>query len=325
MADDSPLARSPYEVLGVPSTVNDDELRRAYRRMLRQTHPDAGGDAEHFRAVQAAWNQVGTPAARASYDRLGWASAASAAPAGFAPRQPTPRGTSRPQTRSHGHPGGRFREVFLMRLQEWVGLGASIGDPYDPVLLRSAPRVIRRLLAAAVAEEETARVLADLGIGYAVWHDVNPDPRRDWSVATLGLIDGPPLSEIAKIDHLVLGPTGLWAMASEDWGAPVAVKRGELIGAGLDPGERPVHHLAAQARSFGKFARVRVSALVIVVADGDAPADLVPLGEVRGMPALLVHRSRVPAVLRGGIEGIGIGGTDLFELRARIGGAVRHV
>lgn len=322
MVDESPLTPSPYEVLGVAPTVNDDELRRAYRRMLRETHPDAGGDAEHFRRVQAAWVQVGTPTARASYDRVG---RTAAVPADFAPRPPAARQSTRAQTRSHGHPGGRFREIFLMRLQEWVGLGAPVGDPYEPTRLRSAPRVIRRLLAAAVAEEETARVLASLGIGYTVWHDVDPDPRRDRSVSTPGLVDGPPLSEIAKIDHLVLGPTGLWAMASEDWGVPVAVKRGELTGAGLDPGERPVHRLAAHARSFSRFARVRVSALVIVVADGDAPADLVPLGEVRGMPALLVQRSRLPSVLRGGIEGIGIGGTDLFELRARISAAVRHV
>ena len=62
---DSPAAPSPYEVLGVSATVSQDELRRAYRRLARATHPDTGGTAAAFQAVQAAWELVGDPEDRA--------------------------------------------------------------------------------------------------------------------------------------------------------------------------------------------------------------------------------------------------------------------
>ena len=66
---DSPAAPSPYEVLGVRPDVSHDELRRAYRRLLRETHPDTGGTAAAFQAVQQAWELVGDPEDRARYDR----------------------------------------------------------------------------------------------------------------------------------------------------------------------------------------------------------------------------------------------------------------
>ena len=43
---DSPLSASAYEVLGVAPDAPGDDLRKAYRLRLRQTHPDTGGDTE---------------------------------------------------------------------------------------------------------------------------------------------------------------------------------------------------------------------------------------------------------------------------------------
>ncbi|HEY9306511.1 MAG TPA: DnaJ domain-containing protein, partial [Microbacterium sp.] len=66
---DSPLSASAYEVLAVDPAVDEETLRKAYRLRLRQTHPDTGGDAAVFIQVQRAWELVGTPDARAAYDR----------------------------------------------------------------------------------------------------------------------------------------------------------------------------------------------------------------------------------------------------------------
>jgi hypothetical protein len=314
VAAESPLSASPYEVLGVPATASEDDLRRAYRRKLRETHPDTGGAAKHFHAVQHAWELIGTPEARAAYDRGGRRSTGGDEPRTWAPAPPPKRPDSRPQARAYGHPGGWFRERYLELLHEWVGRGVDVPDPYDAALLRSAPREIRHLLAAAVAEEDTARALSTLGIGFTIWHDVitsaiGPDARNDRG----------------KIDHIVLGPTGLWAMLSEDWGEPVKTKGGELIGPALEPRERPVHELSARARAFARAARVKFSALVIVVPDGASPEDVMPLGSVRGSQALLVQRPRLVDVVRTGLPGVGVGGTDLFEVRTRVASAVQFI
>ncbi|QEO10302.1 DnaJ domain-containing protein [Protaetiibacter larvae] len=299
---DSPLAASAYEVLGVASTASDAELRRAYRRRLRETHPDAGGVAAEFHAVQDAWELVGTREARSAYDARGLRAAGRASEA-YAPRASRPRADSRPQARASGHPGGWYRERYLAEVREWAGRGVELPDPYDPALVRSAPRLVKHYLAAAIAEERSARELAALGIGYTVWHDVD-------TVA-------------GKLDHIVLGPSGLWALLSEDWGGEIRVKGSELIGPALG-GERPVHELSQRARAFARAARVRFSALGVVAPEADAPR-VVDLGAVRGARALLIPQPQLAHVVRTGIPGVGTGGTDLFELRTRIQAAVRFV
>ena len=45
---DSPLSASAYEVLQIDADASHEDLRKAYRLRLRQTHPDTGGDAVVF-------------------------------------------------------------------------------------------------------------------------------------------------------------------------------------------------------------------------------------------------------------------------------------
>ena len=299
---DSPMSVSPYEVLGVPASASDEDLRRAYRRLLRETHPDTGGDPQRFIAVQVAWERVGSPDARRRYD-AGHAVTDSEAPV-WAPPRADPQ-HHRPTARSYGHPGGWRRERYLQLLGEWVGRGVDVPDPYDPVLVRRAPREIRHLLADALAEEATARRLATLGIGYTVWHDVAAG------------------SSDEKVDHLVLGPTGLFAIQSEDFGGPVRVRRGELTGDAL-AGERPMHELAQRARSIARAARVRFTALLLVLPDDalDSPAE--SLGSSRGAELVVLQASTLLTALRDGLpDARPVGGNEIFEVRTRLQAAIR--
>lgn len=304
---DSPLSASAYDVLGVAPDADDEALRRAYRLRLRQTHPDTGGDAAVFIQVQRAWELVGTPDARAAYDR-GHGFGEQAAPEWSGWRAPAARTDTRPRARSYGHPGGWRRERYLDLIREWAGRGVTLEDPYDPALVRSAPQHLRRLLADALAEEETARIVADLGMGYTVWHDVDASGR-----------DADP---DAKVDHIVLGPSGLYGVLSEDFGGPVRVRRGELLGDGVTGA--PIATLVARMRGLARAAGVRFSGAIVVLPDDDVMQVIDEIGKVRGTPVAVVGRSALATVLRRGITGArAMGGNEVFDVRTRLQHAVR--
>ncbi|WP_435064423.1 ferredoxin Fer [Halobaculum sp. EA56] len=46
---------SPYEVLGVDADADDTEIERAYRRRVKEAHPDRGGSAAEFQRVREAY------------------------------------------------------------------------------------------------------------------------------------------------------------------------------------------------------------------------------------------------------------------------------
>lgn len=56
MALPDPEQRNWWEVLHVPQTASNDEIRQAYLRLAKQYHPDAGGDPVVFDQVQKAFD-----------------------------------------------------------------------------------------------------------------------------------------------------------------------------------------------------------------------------------------------------------------------------
>lgn len=70
-----PASREYYDLLGVPVDASDDQIKRAYRRLARELHPDStGGDpaAEaRFKQVAQAYEVLRDPERRARYDRYG--------------------------------------------------------------------------------------------------------------------------------------------------------------------------------------------------------------------------------------------------------------
>lgn len=66
------MAKNYYSILGVLPTATLEEIRSAYRKRAKQYHPDHfGHDSAPFRNLQEAYDVLGDPANRASYDRRG--------------------------------------------------------------------------------------------------------------------------------------------------------------------------------------------------------------------------------------------------------------
>ncbi len=65
--------RDPYQVLGVSSTASADDIKKAYRKLAKQHHPDLkpgrSGNEERFKEISAAYTILSDPEKRARYDR----------------------------------------------------------------------------------------------------------------------------------------------------------------------------------------------------------------------------------------------------------------
>lgn len=64
-----------YKILGVSKTASADEIRKSYRKLARENHPDAKPDdkgaAERFKQIQEAYDVLSDETKRKQYDRFG--------------------------------------------------------------------------------------------------------------------------------------------------------------------------------------------------------------------------------------------------------------
>lgn len=63
-----------YKILGVPRTATADEIKKAFRKLARQHHPDAGGDEAKFKEINEAYEVLSDDKKRKLYDQYGTAS-----------------------------------------------------------------------------------------------------------------------------------------------------------------------------------------------------------------------------------------------------------
>jgi curved DNA-binding protein len=91
-----------YKTLGVDRNANQDDIKKAYRKMAAQHHPDRGGDTAKFQEVQAAYETLSDEGKRAQYDN--------------------------PQPQGFHHFGGGFPPGFEDVFGQMFGGGSPFGD-----------------------------------------------------------------------------------------------------------------------------------------------------------------------------------------------------
>lgn len=69
------MPRDPYEVLGVQRDAEDSQIKKAFRRLARELHPDVNASEtaeEDFKEAAEAYEVLSDAERRATYDRYGW-------------------------------------------------------------------------------------------------------------------------------------------------------------------------------------------------------------------------------------------------------------
>ena len=57
-----------YQTLGVPKGASNEEIKKAYRKLASQHHPDKGGNTQRFQEIQSAYETLSDPNKRAQHD-----------------------------------------------------------------------------------------------------------------------------------------------------------------------------------------------------------------------------------------------------------------
>ena len=105
--------RDYYEILGISRSASAEEIKRAYRKLAKQYHPDIynGADAEaRIKEINEAYEVLGDPQKRSAYDRFGHAGVSGAAGAGG----------------GYGPTGGGFTDIGDI-FEEIFGAGFGFG------------------------------------------------------------------------------------------------------------------------------------------------------------------------------------------------------
>jgi curved DNA-binding protein len=91
-----------YSTLGINKTAGQDEIKKAYRRLASQHHPDKGGDTAKFQQIEEAYRILSDPEKRQQYDNP--------APQGFQQFGGMPPGFEDMMSQMFG--GGGFGDIF---------------------------------------------------------------------------------------------------------------------------------------------------------------------------------------------------------------------
>jgi DnaJ-class molecular chaperone len=103
--------RDYYDILGISKSAPDEEIKRAYKRLAKEYHPDVAKDkaqaTEKFKEINEAYQILSDPQKRKQYDQFGHVSADPASGAGWNPFAGSQGGQWGPFTYSYSQGGSQ--------------------------------------------------------------------------------------------------------------------------------------------------------------------------------------------------------------------------
>ena len=136
--------RDYYQTLGVSKSASQDEIKKAYRKLAREYHPDVNPDdpnaEEKFKDINEAYQVLSVEEKRQKYDRFGsqWKQ--------YQQRGGRAEDFDWSQWSTHGQPGGQYRTVSQQEFEQMFGGGLGGFSDFFETLFggmaggRSTPR-----------------------------------------------------------------------------------------------------------------------------------------------------------------------------------------
>lgn len=183
-----------YSILGVDKSASPDEIKKTYRRLASQHHPDKGGNTEKFQEIEEAYRILGNPQKKAEYDS--------------------------PKSHLHmnfGSPNFDLDSIFQMfganmrghkasgpsRLTLWVTLADVMRGGPRPISLQVGTTIstVEIDIPAGINDGDTIRYpgLAPNGLDLVITYRVKPE--QEWTVDGRNIITSKPV----VIWDLILG------------------------------------------------------------------------------------------------------------------------
>ncbi len=167
--------QNPYQTLGVNRDATADEIKRAYRKLASQHHPDRGGDTRTFQEIQTAYDTLSDPQRRAAYDNPGFGG-------GFRADAPFDFQTIFDifGTRFQ-HPGQHQQRRQQARMSLWITLRdvATGGRRTISVGTSQGTHAVEIEIPPAINEGDTVQYsgIGPGGMDLLVTYRIHPDPR----------------------------------------------------------------------------------------------------------------------------------------------------
>lgn len=167
-----------YKILGVDRNASPDEIKRAYRRLASQHHPDKGGDTGRFQEIEEAYRVLSDPTGKHQYDNFG-----SSSGRGFEGGMPFDFDNIF-QMFGARFPHNNFQRKFHSRINIWISLQDVVMGGTRTIALstQAGSHALEIQIPPGLNDGDHIRYpgLAPDGSDLVVTYRITPDPR--WQV-----------------------------------------------------------------------------------------------------------------------------------------------